>query len=66
MSQTEGIMQYMRRHGGITPIEALQEFGCMRLAARIDDLRRTGVPIQTEIVYRGGKRWARYSLREVA
>lgn len=31
--------------GSITPLEALREFGCYRLASRISDLRREGLPI---------------------
>ena len=46
MNQCEMILEYMRRYGSITPLEALQEFGCMRLAARISDLRRMGVHIK--------------------
>lgn len=44
------ILEYMRQHGSITPMEALREFGCYRLGARIYDLRRSGVRIKTELV----------------
>lgn len=48
----------------ITPIEALNKFGCFRLAARIHDLRRKGHLIETETVkLKNGKRCARYHLR---
>ena len=42
VKQTENILRFMQDYGEITPIDALREFGCMRLAARISDLRRDG------------------------
>lgn len=50
MKQTERILEFMKENGGITQIDAIQEFGCMRLAARIADLKRDGVEIDTEMV----------------
>jgi hypothetical protein len=49
-SHKRRILAYLQEHGSITPMEALQEFGCYRLGARIWDLRQTGVQISTEIV----------------
>lgn len=37
-SQCEQILEYLRQFGSITPVDALREFGCMRLGARIWDL----------------------------
>lgn len=42
MKQTEQILDYMRKYGEITPLDAMKEIGCMRLAARISDLRKAG------------------------
>lgn len=42
MKQTEQILDYMRTYGAITPLEALKDCGCMRLAARIADLKKAG------------------------
>ena len=50
MTQTEKILRHMERFGSITPIEALQEYGCMRLASRISDIKRSGIPVHREIV----------------
>lgn len=66
-SQCKMILFYLKEYGKITAQEALQLCGCMRLAARIHDLRRKGIPIKTEIrEYRnsaGNKvRYAIYSL----
>jgi hypothetical protein len=45
MTQCEKVLEYMKDFGSITPIEAMQDIGCMRLAARIADLREQGHPI---------------------
>lgn len=45
MTQNERIMKHLEQHGSITPLEAMQEYGIMRLASRISDLRKTGCEI---------------------
>ena len=45
MKQKDMILSYMRKHRCITPKEAEKKFGCMRLAARIKDLRDDGYNI---------------------
>ena len=49
-SQKDLILAYMEKHGSITPLEAQREIGCMRLGARIWDLRRDGYNIAREMV----------------
>ncbi len=49
MTQAEKILQYLRENGSITPLDAMREFGCMRLASRICDLKRSGLPIKKEM-----------------
>ena len=61
MSQTNDILAYMRKKP-ITPLDALKKFGCLRLAARINDLRDAGHFVRTDIVRKNGKKFARYSL----
>lgn len=61
MTQEQQILNHLKTEP-ITPIEALEQYGCFRLAARIADLRRDGYEIHTEMVERGDKRWARYHL----
>jgi hypothetical protein len=47
----------------LTALDALQRFGCFRLAARIHELRRDGWNVQERTVEtRGGKRVAEYSM----
>jgi len=64
VTQAERILAYMREHPeGITPITALEEFGCFRLGARIYDLRREGHQITAETHgTMTGKSVARYRL----
>lgn len=45
-SQCKLILFYLKEYGKITAKDALQLCGCMRLAARIHDLRRKGIPIK--------------------
>ena len=50
MTQTQQIYEHLSRGGSITPLEALQDFGCFRLASRISELRKAGHPIVVERV----------------
>ena len=49
MTQAEMILDHMQRFGSINPMEATQQYGCLRLAARIRDLRKM-YPIKTTTV----------------
>jgi hypothetical protein len=62
MTQTEMIRAHLESGREITPIDALEHYGCFRLAARINDLRRAGLPIETITEQRNGKAWAKYRL----
>ena len=44
-NQAQKILDYMRKHGGITQVEAVKEFHCFRLSARIFELREQGYNI---------------------
>jgi hypothetical protein len=48
MTQSDMILRYMHENGSITPLDAMREFGCMRLGARIYDLKQAGTRIITE------------------
>lgn len=48
-TQSEQILEYMRTHGSITPMDAMLKLHCMRLGARIFDLKREGHNIRTKI-----------------
>ena len=47
-SQCKMILFYLKEKGSITARDARQLCQCERLAARINDLRRKGIPIKTE------------------
>lgn len=66
-SQKQRILGYMKEHGSITCLEAINAFGCMRLPARISDLKEEGHLITKRMelgTNRFGEptRYARYSL----
>lgn len=69
MTQTERVLKYMRDFGSITQLEAIRDISCMRLAARIDDLKREGHVIRSDTEtgknrYGENTRYARYRLVE--
>ena len=69
MNQTQNDMILVALKNGerITPLSALESFGCFRLSARIWDLRNEGHPIKTKhISTPQGKEVAEYSYEEVS
>jgi hypothetical protein len=49
----------------ITPIDALEKYGCFRLSGRIHDLKRAGWQIKADsILTKSGKRVAQYYLEK--
>ena len=64
MTQTQQILQHLKQGNTLTPIEALNLFGCFRLGARIYDLKDMGYNIETEMVTQNRKTFARYRLIE--
>ena len=64
MSQSDQILNHLKSGKSITPLEALHLYGCFRLGARINDLRKDGYPIETEIIHENGKHFASYFLRQ--
>lgn len=62
-TQCEFLLQYLQKFDSITPLEALTAFGCLRLSARIADLRADGHNISTEI-HKGKKNYAIYTLED--
>lgn len=64
MRQVDAIRSFLLEGNSLTPIDALERFGCFRLAARIDDLRQEGLDIETIKERRNGKSYARYKLRD--
>ena len=63
-TQSAEILLHLQRLGPITPMDALRLYGCLRLAARIADLRAAGYPIKSSRAKANGKTFARYELRK--
>lgn len=63
-TQCSQILEHIQTNGSITPLEALELYGCFRLGARVWDLRHEGFDIETEIIERNGKHYAKYFLRQ--
>ncbi len=62
MTQANQILSALKRGEKLTPLQALKRFGCMRLAARIHELKNDGYDIKPTIISTKGSRVARYSL----
>lgn len=45
MTQCERIIRHLQDYGSITSLEAMKEYGIMRLASRINDLKNRGIKI---------------------
>ena len=66
-SQNKQVHEYMKQNGAITSMDAIQKLKITRLAARISDLRKSGVDIRKEMVRKVAEdgtvcRYAEYSL----
>ncbi len=61
-TQKSQIKAWLEDGKSITPIEALNRWGCFRLAAVINRLRSDGMDIITERVNDGEKSYAKYYL----
>ena len=47
-TQCDRILRHLRDYGSITSLEAITEYGILRLASRITDLKRSGHNIVSE------------------
>ena len=68
-NQCQMVLMHMKKYGSITHLEAEKEYGIARLASRINDLRRQGYAIQSEMIVGKNRReetahFARYRLVE--
>lgn len=62
MSQSKQIKHYLEGGNKITPLEALDKFGCFRLAAIVHKLKEQGLKIKTTMMKEGQKTFAEYSI----
>ena len=61
-SQCDQILDWIRRHGSITPAQAYERFGSLALHSRCAELRERGFNVICEIKTGNGRRWGQYSL----
>ena len=62
-TQTQNILEYMQNGNSITSLEALNLFGCLRLSARIHNIKQSGYVVITKVkAVNGHKHVAEYSL----
>lgn len=67
MSQSTEILMWLKGGHKLTPLEALNQFGCFRLSARVDDLKKQGHKIESKMIeVESGKKVAQYWLPQVA
>ena len=62
MNQNNEIRNHLKNGLTLTPLQALRQYGCLRLSARIYDLKCEGMSIITTMIKVGKKRVARYSV----
>lgn len=63
MSQLKMIKHFLESGGKLTPLEALDKFNCMRLAAVVHQLRSEGVQVETKTIKNGKKSYAQYYMK---
>lgn len=62
-SQSHKILEYLLAGHRLSPLLALEKFGCFRLGGRVYDLKKEGWDIQSEMItLPSGKRVAQYWL----
>ena len=69
LTQKEKVLRHLEAFGTITPMEGIQDYGIMRLASRVSELRKEGYVIITDMVYGLNRfqektRYAKYRLEE--
>jgi hypothetical protein len=57
MNQETQILEYLKAGNSLTPIQALNKFGCFRLAARIYRLKERGWPVVCDKVNVGDNKF---------
>ena len=67
MTQSQMVLRHLEDYGSITQMDAIRDYGIMRLASRVNDLRKAGHPIISERVDGENKfgekcHWARYRM----
>lgn len=66
MTQSDAILMHLCRGDNLTALDAVHLFDCMRLGARIKDLRDEGHKINSTTESKGRKHWAVYWMDEAS
>jgi hypothetical protein len=61
-AQSLMIMKYLATGKPLTALQALNKFGCFRLAARIHEMRSEGLAINEKAINKNGKRFSQYQI----
>ena len=69
MTQKDAIIKYIEEHGSITPMDAFEALGITKLATRVSEIIRDGIPVyksweESENRYGEKVRFMRYTLKE--
>ncbi|MFQ0999757.1 helix-turn-helix domain-containing protein [Gilliamella sp. BG6] len=63
-SQCKNILRHLQSGKTINPLQALNEYCCFRLGARIYDLKKRGHSINSRMIRaKNGKKYDEYSMR---
>ena len=63
LSQCERILTHLQSGKTINQLQALNLYNCLRLSARIYDLKQAGFDIDSRLVHENGAQYAEYSMR---
>ena len=62
MTQIDEIKKHLEDGRELSPLAALSLYGCFRLSARIHELRKRGMTINTRMMKANNKTFASYKL----
>ena len=62
LNHEQQVLNHLKAHGKISPLQALRSYSCLRLAAVIHRLRKRGHSIETDWRKQGKSRYAVYRL----
>lgn len=62
MKNQRKALEALMKKKWVTPIDALREVGCLRLAARVLEMKQAGIPIEDAWVDINGKHYKKYRI----
>jgi hypothetical protein len=65
VSQRLQVQRHLAKGLSITPLQALEKFGCLTLSQRIGEIKRDGFKVQSTMIEVGGKRVASYTMAKL-